>query len=89
MATPSLIGENLIERIKDTEFDKPTPYIEKKLESLLKPITQVVNDKPSSTSKTNTTATEALKATLRNTKEWKVVVELFQSDEFILPKSFS
>jgi len=30
-----------------------------------------------------------MKNTLKNTKEWKTVTELFKSDEFILPATFS
>jgi len=80
-----LNGERLDEWIEDTDFDKPTPfknciqpYHDLKLNSLLKPITYYLSEgNNSSTSKTTTAATEALKAALRNTKEWKVVAELF------------
>ena len=47
------------------------------------------NTKPSSTSKTNATAVETMKATLKHTEEWSTVVELFESDEFVLPNTFS
>lgn len=99
LATPSLAGEKLEERIKEIEFDQSIPFKKDiipcdELGSLLCPITvQTISDgKPSSISK-GSTAAESIKEMLHLTPEWKLAEQMFHTKEYELPypltKSFA
>ena len=57
--------------------------------SFLKPNPRTNAPVPHTSSTSANTSLENLKNVLKHTKDWKAVAELFESDEFVLPKKFS